>query len=302
MLTYHMGWEGENAGVETRGKRIRPLLLLLCTAAAGGDWQNALPGAAAVELIHNFSLVHDDIQDQSLTRRGRATVWSKWGAAQAINIGDALFSLAQISLSELALTVSSEAAIKSFQILNDTCLRLTQGQFLDLAYESRKYLKIADYWPMIAGKTAALLSACTTIGAICAQVDAQVVEIYREFGEKLGLAFQVQDDFLGIWGDAAQTGKSTTSDLVSGKKSIPVLYGLEQNGVFANRWKEGGIRDDEIQGLAVQLKQEGAYHFVQECSKSLSEQALHHLDLAEPAGDAGAALHSLVEKLLRRNA
>ena len=301
MMAYHMGWVGEGAGAEACGKRIRPFLLLLCTAAAGGDWVNALPGAAAVELIHNFSLVHDDIQDQSLTRRGRPTVWSLWGAAQAINVGDALFSLAQISLSELAQTVSLEAALIASLRLNETCLKLTQGQFLDLAYETRQDLKIDDYWPMIAGKTAALISACTYIGAISARSDSQICEIYLEFGEKLGMAFQVQDDLLGIWGDAAHTGKSTVSDLVSGKKSLPVLYGLERNGQFARRWRERSIREDEVQDLASLLKEEGAYIYVQETSKRLSQEALQALDRAEPKGQAGEALRSLVDKLLRRN-
>lgn len=301
MLAYHLGWEGEKVGPEARGKRIRPILLLLCTAAAGGSWPDALPAAAAVELVHNFSLVHDDIQDQSLTRRGRPAVWALWGAAQAINVGDALFALAQISLAELANTVSPEDVVLSYKVLNETCLKLTQGQYLDLAYESRRDLMISDYWPMIAGKTAALLSACTHIGAVCARADKRTGEFYREFGQKLGLAFQVQDDFLGIWGDSAQTGKSTASDLISGKKSLPVLYGLEQNGRFANRWRKGCIEENEVHDLADQLTVEGAFDYVNDCSRDLSEQAVQCLNSAEPVGEAGAALHELVEQLLHRN-
>ncbi len=302
MLAYHMGWNGEDSGPEARGKRIRPLLLLLCTAAADGEWKEALPGAVAVELIHNFSLVHDDIQDQSLMRHGRPTVWSLWGSAQAINIGDALFSMAQMSLPQLSETVSPETALQASLCLNQTCLQLTQGQFLDLAYETRPDLRIEDYWPMIAGKTAALLSACSFIGAVCARAGAPTCENYREFGEKLGLAFQVQDDFLGIWGNAALTGKSTASDLISGKKSLPVLYGIEQNGRFAHRWKERNIREDEVLDLANQLKEEGAFDFVQEYAHRLSQDARVALKSAEPIGAAGEALFELVEKLLRRDA
>ena len=232
MLAYHMGWEGEGAGPEARGKRIRPLIVLLCAAAAGGDWRNALPGAAAVELVHNFSLVHDDIQDNSPTRRGRATVWSLWGVAQGLNVGDTLFSLAQISLLDLAESVSPEAALIASRTLHHACLALTQGQYLDLSYEGRQDLGVDDYWPMVKGKTAALLCSSTYIGALAAKASEKICCEYQDFGENLGLAFQVLDDILGIWGDAALLGKSTASDLVSGKKSLPVLYGLEQDGIL----------------------------------------------------------------------
>jgi geranylgeranyl diphosphate synthase, type I len=300
MMTYHMGWEGEGAGPEARGKRIRPLLVLLCAAAAGGDWQRALPGAVAVELVHNFSLVHDDIQDESPLRRGRATLWTRSGIAQALNTGDTLFVLAQRSVLKLAETVSSETALTAAQFLQDTCLALTQGQFLDLSYEGRVDLGEVDYWPMVRGKTAALLQACTYIGALCAQTQPAVCQMYREFGNSLGLAFQVQDDLLGIWGDAASTGKSNSSDLVSGKKTLPVLYGLSQQGEFAKRWAHGSIRPEEAPALAMQLEAEGARHYVCECANRLTGRALDTLEQAQPTGEAGQALIELARRLLKR--
>jgi geranylgeranyl diphosphate synthase, type I len=300
MMTYHMGWEGEGASLEARGKRIRPLLVLLCTAAAGGDWQRALPGAVAVELVHNFSLVHDDIQDQSPLRRGRATLWTRCGIAQALNTGDTLFVLAQRAVLRLAETVSSEAGLEAARFLQETCLALTQGQYLDLSYEGRTDLSEADYWPMVRGKTAALLQTCTYIGALCAQAQPVVCQTYREFGNLLGLAFQVQDDLLGIWGDAASIGKSTASDLVSGKKTLPVLYGLSQQGAFARRWAQGSIQPDEVPALAEQLEVEGARSYVRERADQLTRQALDTLELARPAGEAGQALSELARCLLKR--
>jgi geranylgeranyl diphosphate synthase type I len=300
MLAYHMGWEGEGAGPEARGKRIRPLLLLLCAAAAGGDWQRALPGAVAVELVHNFSLVHDDIQDQSPLRRGRATLWTRCGVAQALNAGDTLFVLAQLAVLRLAETISRETALTAAEFLQQTCLALTQGQYLDLSYEGRVDLSEGDYWPMVRGKTAALLQSCTFIGALCAQAQPVVSQAYREFGNLLGLAFQVQDDLLGIWGDAASTGKSTASDLVSGKKSLPVLFGLSQQGVFARRWAQGSIQPDEVPALAVQLESEGARRYVGECAEQLTQQALDMLEQAQPVGEAGLALIELARRLLKR--
>src|SRR5688572_7057581 len=239
MLTYHMGWTGEGAGPDATGKRIRPLLLLLCTSSCGGDWHSALPAAAAIELVHNFSLVHDDIQDNSPIRRGRDTAWVKWGAPMAINVGDALFVISNQAILDLKNNYAPEVVLRAAEILNNTCLDLTRGQYLDISYEERTDLTVEDYWPMIAGKTAALLSACCHIGSLLGGADESKQEAYRSFGHYLGLAFQVQDDILGIWGDESIMGKSAASDLVEGKNSLPVLAGLGKKGRFAERWARG---------------------------------------------------------------
>jgi len=299
MLTYHMGWSGEGAGPRATGKRIRPLLLLLTTAACGAEWHPTLPAAAAVEFIHNFSLVHDDIQDQSEQRRGRLTVWKNWGKAHAINVGDALFILAHLSLLDLKARYSEELLTVE-AIIDHTCLNLTRGQFLDMSYENQSGLTIKDYWPMVAGKTAALFSACTHIGAMLGGADDSTQEVYRAFGHYIGLAFQVHDDFLGIWGDSALTGKSTDSDLSTGKKSLPVLYGLEQAGVFAQRWVEGPITTNEIPLLAEQLTHEGAKTFTQDSRDKMTDLAVQSLRQANPMGEAGEALFDLAEQLSNR--
>lgn len=300
MLAYHLGWVGEGSGSRASGKRIRPLMLLLATAASGGEWERSLPAAAAVELVHNFSLIHDDIEDNSPIRRGRPTVWKKWGMAQAINAGDALFSLAHLSMLRLNETTSIVIALQATQLLHETCLLLTQGQYLDIAYEDRSDLSVDAYWPMVSGKTAALLSACTEIGALISEVDGAIREAYREFGHLLGLAFQTKDDLLGIWGDAAQTGKSADSDLLTGKKSLPVLYGLSQNGPFAERWAQGPIWAEEVSTLAKRLEDEGARDYTRQISDQLTQQALQSLAEAHPQGEAGVALVDLANQLLRR--
>lgn len=300
MLAYQMGWEGEGAGVEARGKRIRPLLTLITAAAAGGDWKRALPAAAAVELVHNFSLIHDDIQDNSPLRRGRPAVWTRWGIAQAINAGDALFTLAHLSMAGLADTISPQAAFQASRILQNTCLQLTQGQYLDLSYEARDDLHIEAYWSMVSGKTAALLGACTEIGALTAGAADPILACYRQFGRSLGLAFQVQDDLLGVWGDASATGKSAESDLLSGKKSLPILFGLSQGGAFARRWSSGEITPEEIPSLVGMLEAEGARTYTQEHANSLTNKALDELEQSRPGGEAGLALKELALGLLNR--
>lgn len=301
MLTYHMGWTGDAAGPEATGKRIRPLMVLLCTAASGGSWEKALPAAAAVELVHNFSLVHDDIQDNSPKRRGRDTVWTKWGAPQAINVGDALFVISNQAIIDLKGNYPAELVLQAAEVLHNTCLDLTRGQFLDMSYEGRTDLTSDDYWPMVAGKTAALLSACCHLGAILGGADEAKQDAYKSFGQYLGLAFQVQDDILGIWGSEVVTGKSTASDLVEGKNSLPVLAGLSANKKFAKRWRQGPINLEEVEELAKLLATEGGYETAHDASKQMTDLALLNLREAEPEGDAGDALFDLAEKLLKRN-
>ncbi len=302
MLTYHMGWTGEGAGEMARGKRIRPLLVLLAASASGGNWEKALPAAAGIELIHNFSLLHDDIQDKSETRRGRLTAWKIWGIAQAINAGDGMFILANLAIGDLAKNYPAEIVLKGERIFQKTCLDLTRGQHLDIDYESRSDLSVGDYWTMIAGKTAALIATSMQLGALFGGADEEAQNAYRDFGHYLGLAFQVQDDILGIWGDEAVTGKSAASDLLEGKKSLPVLYGLEKNGEFAKRWKEGAIKEEDVPEMAKLLEVEGARLMAQRQADQMTDLALKSLLLANPQGKAGDALFSLAERLLGREA
>jgi geranylgeranyl diphosphate synthase type I len=300
MIAYQLGWTGENAGPKAEGKQIRPLLVLLATEAAGGDWQAALPAAAAVELIHNFSLIHDDIEDNSSLRRGRPTVWKNWGEAQAINTGDALFALANLSLMKLDKTFSADTALQAGKLFHTACLRLTQGQHLDILFENMDLVSLEEYWQMVSGKTAALLAFSLEVGALCASVPDVVQSNYRDFGHYLGLAFQAQDDILGIWGDQDQIGKSNTGDLVTGKKTLPVLYGLAQNSGFSERWAEGSITSEEAVNLSRILEAEGGRAYAQNTADRLTDLALTALENAQPVGEAGDILRELAGKLLHR--
>jgi geranylgeranyl diphosphate synthase type I len=233
MMHYHLGWVDEKllAVQAASGKRVRPLICLLSTGASGVEWRQAVPGASAVELLHNFSLIHDDIQDASPTRRGRPTVWQLWGANQAINSGDAMFSISHISLSRmLELDVPAETIVHALRRFDETCVDLTIGQYLDMSFETKLEVSVEEYLKMIEGKTAALLAYSAELGARVAQQPDSIVAHYASFGRDLGLAFQVRDDILGIWGDETVIGKSSATDIATRKKSLPVLFGLAESG------------------------------------------------------------------------
>jgi geranylgeranyl diphosphate synthase type I len=299
MLEYHLGWTDG----QTSGKRIRPLLCLLTCASAGGAWAQALPMAAAIELLHNFSLIHDDIQDNSPVRRGRATVWATWGPAQAINAGDAMFTQAHLAPHRMrALGAQAEVVLEALEIFDQTCLHLTQGQYLDMAFEQRESVSVAAYTEMIGGKTAALIAASARIGALIAGAAPERVTAFEQYGHHLGLAFQAHDDLLGIWGDPAVTGKSVASDLEKRKKSLPVVYGLEHSADFARAYALPSAQGSPVTELAAQLETLGARAYTQQQATALTAEATRFLDLAAPSGEAGQALRELTEQLLSRPA
>ncbi len=228
MLRYHLGWADADFA-EARanaGKRLRPILLIRCAEACGGSAEGAAPAAAAVELLHNFTLVHDDIQDESSHRHHRETVWRRWGTAQAINVGDALFAVAHAALYALAEPPPGLRAERVLAIARDfdrTALRIVEGQHLDLAHEGRWDGGAARYLTMIAGKTAAIMDFAARTGATLAGADADTVALFGRFGLALGLAFQIRDDMLGIWGAQGVTGKPAADDIRRRKQSLPII-------------------------------------------------------------------------------
>jgi geranylgeranyl diphosphate synthase, type I len=231
IASYHLGWT-DVGGAPTPGggggggKAVRPALATLSAQAAGAPAQVGIPGAVAVELVHNFSLVHDDVMDGDTERRHRPTVWAVWGATSAILTGDALLALAQ----EVLLDSASPHRAAAARLLAETTRHLIRGQVQDVAFERREDVTVAECLDMVSGKTGALLSASAAIGAVLAGAPAEVVDALSTFGAQLGVAFQLVDDLLGIWGDPEITGKPVFSDLRSRKKTLPVTYALTQGG------------------------------------------------------------------------
>jgi geranylgeranyl diphosphate synthase type I len=231
--SYHLGWsdtEGRPA-TGSGGKAVRPALALLSAEAAGAPAATGLPGAVAVELVHNFSLLHDDLMDGDLERRHRRTVWAVWGPSSAILTGDALLVLANEALLDSGSPHAGAAAL----LLSTATRDLIRGQVQDLAFERRNDVTLAECLDMAAGKTAALMSASAAIGAVLAGAGPQPVGALAAFGSHLGIAFQLVDDVLGIWGDPEITGKPIYSDLRSRKKTLPVTYALGHGGRAGRR-------------------------------------------------------------------
>lgn len=223
-IRFHLGLDAD----APRGKRLRPLLGLLAYQSIAGEHQRALPGAAAVEMGHNFSLVHDDIQDNSPERRHRPALWTITGVAQAINTGDTLFTLSRLALHRLeGLGFPPRTVLDLMRLYDETCLALCEGQYLDIAAsQGGAPMSVEGYLDMIGRKTAALIAGSVQAGAMLATDDARVVEAFRSFGWALGMAFQINDDLLGIWGDQHATGK-LASDLAEHKRTLPLLHALE---------------------------------------------------------------------------
>jgi geranylgeranyl diphosphate synthase type I len=231
MLRYQLGWIDELGSplLKSSGKALRPTLCLLSSESISGMYKEALPAAAAIELVHNFSLIHDDVQDNDRKRRNRPTVWAIWGKPQAINAGDAMHILASTSLMRLQdRGLPAKRLVQTLRLLDESCLRLIEGQYLDINYESRIDVRVGDYLKMAEGKTASLISCSLEIGAMLATENARTIQAYSNCGMNLGLAFQIQDDLLGIWGDDEMLGKPVGSDILRKKKTYPIVYAWEK--------------------------------------------------------------------------
>lgn len=304
MLRYHLGWVDATfrPTTEKAGKRLRPIFLLLACEAQGGDWRQALPAAAAIELLHNFTLIHDDIEDRDRTRRGRPTLWAVWGEPQAINAGDALFALAYRSLFNLQKTqVPPETVLRAVNRYTDAILHITEGQHLDLSFESEGQVDEATYLTMIRGKTAALLGLACELGGILAGATESRLAALGEFGVELGLAFQMQDDWLGLWGSAAQTGKPVGSDLRNRKKTLPILHGMAHSAEFqALVASDASLGDAQVAEGLILMKAAGSQEYTRTQALTHHQAALAALARSEGTGEAQAALYALAEQLVGR--
>lgn len=296
-ISYHFGWcdaqfrptPGGNSG-----KKLRPVMALLAYQGAQpqqmqADLTPVLPLAAAIEMIHNYSLIHDDIEDDDQERRGRPTSWSVWGKAKAINIGDCLHVLAFRRLYRaLENGLSETKTLRAAQQLTATSVKLAQGQHQDMTFEENLGITPEQYLEMIQGKTAALISCAVWMGAMAALELTETARLtaFAAFGEQIGVGFQIRDDILGIWGVAAETGKPVANDIRRRKKSLPVIYALNNVTGPAHQHllelyrHSNPMSETEVEFVLAQLEACNAREFAQAQADLYKSKALHALEKA----------------------
>ena len=327
-IRYHLGWAHadlspieENPG-RFLGKFLRPTLLLLAHQACLPDQPDSapagqppyrleqiLPAAVAVELVHNFSLIHDDIEDGDPLRHHRPTLWKLWGQPQAINTGDGLFCIARLALWELAQSgVDAQTILTLARLLDSASLLLCEGQHLDMSFERQREISVSLYLAMIGRKTAALMQCATEMGARLATTNADQITQLAAFGRSLGLAFQLRDDLLGVWAAETDLGKTPAGDIRRKKMSLPIIVALEQampvdqarlHAIYA---EEGPASDAQV---AETLAIFAACDTRRRCQKQLAaaisaaRQALEVIAWRTPGAQARHELNALLDFLAR---
>jgi geranylgeranyl diphosphate synthase type I len=303
IAAYHLGWQDADGRAThvNGGKAVRPTITLLAAEASGAEAAAALPGAVAIELVHNFSLLHDDVMDGDRERRHRATVWAMFGVGQAIVVGDALLALAEFVLLDDGRPEAHQAAAELTRATED----MIRGQAEDLAFESRLDVTVDEALAMTGWKTAALLSSAAAMGGILAGASSGAVEALRAFGRHLGLAFQAVDDVLGIWGDPAITGKPAANDLRQHKKSLPVAHALSTGGVLAQdvarALSNGQLGDQAVAGLADRLDEAGSRRWTLAVAGEHLAAAMEALGHPDLRGPAVAELEDIAVFVVRRD-
>lgn len=306
---YHLGWHNEDlqelSPTERRkhgGKRLRGVLTILACEAVGGSGLQAAAGGAAIEFIHNFSLVHDDVEDNDSERRHRPTVWKLWGIPHAINVGSNMQAMVDVAVLRLAEKFPAERVVQAFRVITRAILLMTEGQYLDMAAQDASEMPRDDYFRMIGGKTAALTEASVRLGAVLGTQEAARVEALAEFGREFGLAFQCQDDYLGIWGDPALTGKPVASDLIQGKRSLPVVEALAAAPLETELGARlrTALQERDVQTTLALMESLDTAARVRERVETNTAAAVAALDAASVGNPYGAAIRDIARFALGR--
>ncbi|MBN1680803.1 MAG: polyprenyl synthetase family protein [Anaerolineae bacterium] len=310
IIDYQFGWDlPPNQGDQFKnitGKKIRPLLMALVAQAITGDYHHVLPAGAALELLHNFTLIHDDVMDKSLERRHRPAVWTRWGADQAVNAGDALYALANLANARLFKHgIPAEKVVDVWRAMSQVCLWTAEGQILDMGFETRETVTTGEYITMITHKSARLIEAAAYIGAVLSTNDQAVIDGYRHFALNVGIAFQVHDDYLGVWGDETQTGKSATSDIREKKKAYPLLAALEhasddERTTLRHLYAQKTLSDDDIQHVLAIFDRFGAAAQTDTIAQQYFKTAMASLDKTGIQNDTQALIRRYAMFLIRR--
>ena len=308
MLRYHLGLGDEhgNPTLSTQGKGLRSSLCMFACEAVGGPSDQALSAAVALELVHNFSLIHDDIQDGDRERHNRPTLWAIWGSPRALQAGNVMRTLADLGVQQLlGHRVAPEVVAMCSKLLTSAYLEMVEGQYLDLDFEGRTDINTSNYLDMISRKTGALILCSMQMGALTGNGDARTVQALANCGQYLGAVFQIRDDYLGIWGYEEETGKAAGNDIRRKKNSLPLVYALEQAGTMEKEqlqsiYAKEQVEDGDVASTLALLADLGASEYVQSLAQDHAARALEALDGIELVPGAREEFQELVEFLLTR--
>jgi geranylgeranyl diphosphate synthase, type I len=309
MIFHHFGWSSDgDPRIQSKGKRIRPLITMLVAKALGGNDFFARNVGIALELMHNFTIVHDDIMDQSLERRHRPTVWSLWGSSQAINAGDGLFALSYLgvlNLEDQNSDIPPKTILKIIKSLTVACLDTVEGQILDIGFESKNDVMVEECIKMISNKSGSLISCSAQCGALISTDDKSTIENYTEFGRNLGIAFQIRDDYLGIWGDESVTGKTSGIDIIERKKSLPIIWALNQKSdqtkIIRSIYAQDQINIEDVSTVTNILTDLGSDKYTIELATQYYDKALEYLHKTNIKNKWQDTIVMLSDFLINRN-
>lgn len=296
MLYYALGFRNDGTLLES-GKRLRPLFCCLTCGVLSGSHESALLYGAALEMLHNFTLIHDDIEDKSDTRHNRPTLWKRYGEALAINAGDLLFEIA-LSAAAASDTIINKFGLRRIMTMTEY---LFLGQHRDISFENRTDITESEYLKMVEGKTAALLGCSFALGAIAGRADGKTTKAFQTAGQKIGIAFQIQDDYLGTWGEAGKLGKSVSSDIKDKKNTLAVVYTSANDPDFAQKWQSYDGCADRVQEFSSMMEKSGAPEYLQEQSKKYMDEAKNILLPYRTEGEYQLILDDIIDSLTGRN-
>ena len=298
-------YEASRHLIEAGGKRLRPFLTIKACEAAGGPPKDAIPFAAAVEILHNFTLVHDDVMDHDSLRRGSPTVHTKYGEPMAVLAGDMLFAKVYQSVLDYAPAhISSEDVVYTLQKLTDAIITLCEGQVLDISFPKATDVSEEDYLFMISGKTSALFKACAEVGAIAAGAQTEVIDALGKFAWDAGITFQIIDDILGVTAEEKTLGKPVGSDIREGKKTLIMIHALKhadekQKKTLLEAMKGEETTHEEIEAAVDVLRDVPYIEYAKKEAKKYLETAFKSLNLVKDS-EAKTQLISLVNYFVQR--
>ena len=283
MLRYCLGW-GDVKGNPIEGemgKSLRPSLCMFACECAGRSPERVLNAAASIELIHNFSLIHDEIQDLDETRHHRPTLWTVWGKPKALIAGDVLRVIADMAILDEN-QVDGYKSLEGMAMLTEACLEMIEGQYMDIYFESKPYIMLDEYMSMISRKTGALIRCSLSIGSLLGGMNKRGVSSFREAGQALGYTFQIRDDILGIWGDSELTGKPVGADIRRKKKSLPILHAISESTGVSNRtlldiFTKDAIGEFDVETVLTIMDETKTYMYSQDLACEYRDNALDAL-------------------------